>query len=89
MHPGGACGTASVPPTLNYEEPDPECPVRVAGKARSVEKRFVVKTAFTEMGQCARGRDSQVGMSEALLGQLRTGEVGEPTRASDLCDDVS
>jgi 3-oxoacyl-[acyl-carrier-protein] synthase II len=43
-----------VPPTLNYEVPDPDCPVRVtAGRARPVEKRFVVKTAFTEMGQCA------------------------------------
>jgi 3-oxoacyl-[acyl-carrier-protein] synthase II len=42
-----------IPPTLNYEEPDPDCPVRVAaGRAREVVKPCFVKTAFTEMGQC-------------------------------------
>jgi 3-oxoacyl-[acyl-carrier-protein] synthase II len=42
-----------LPVTLNYEQPDPDCPVRVvAGQPRSVASPFVVKTAFTEMGQC-------------------------------------
>jgi 3-oxoacyl-[acyl-carrier-protein] synthase II len=42
-----------VPATLNFEEPDPDCPVRVlAGQPRALSGRFVVKTAFTEMGQC-------------------------------------
>jgi 3-oxoacyl-[acyl-carrier-protein] synthase II len=43
-----------VPATLNYEEPDPDCPVNVrAGSPRATSKPFAVKTAFTEMGQCA------------------------------------
>jgi 3-oxoacyl-[acyl-carrier-protein] synthase II len=43
-----------VPATLNYEEPDPDCPVIVpTGSPRATSKPFVVKTAFTEMGQCA------------------------------------
>jgi 3-oxoacyl-[acyl-carrier-protein] synthase II len=42
-----------LPPTLNYDEPDPDCPVRVvAGRPHAVTKAFVVKTGFTEMGQC-------------------------------------
>jgi 3-oxoacyl-[acyl-carrier-protein] synthase II len=43
-----------VPPTLNYEEPDPECPVTVvAGAPRPVTRPYVVKVSFTQMGQCA------------------------------------
>jgi 3-oxoacyl-[acyl-carrier-protein] synthase II len=43
-----------VPPTLNYEQPDPECPVSVlAGAGRPVAKSHVVKIGFTQMGQCA------------------------------------
>jgi 3-oxoacyl-[acyl-carrier-protein] synthase II len=43
-----------LPPSLNYEEPDPDCPVPVAaGELRPVAGRFVVKVGFTEMGQCA------------------------------------
>jgi 3-oxoacyl-[acyl-carrier-protein] synthase II len=43
-----------VPPTLNYEEPDPNCPVSVvAGGPRSVTRAHVLKINFTEMGQCA------------------------------------
>jgi 3-oxoacyl-[acyl-carrier-protein] synthase II len=42
-----------VPATLNYQVPDPDCPVRVpTGAPRPVTKRYVVKTGFTEMGQC-------------------------------------
>jgi 3-oxoacyl-[acyl-carrier-protein] synthase II len=43
-----------VPVTLNYEEPDPACPVAVvAGSPRRVEKPFVLKISLTPMGQCA------------------------------------
>jgi 3-oxoacyl-[acyl-carrier-protein] synthase II len=42
------------PATLNYEEPDPACPVAVvAGAPRPVTRPHVVKVSFTEMGQCA------------------------------------
>jgi 3-oxoacyl-[acyl-carrier-protein] synthase II len=44
----------AVPPTLNYEEPDPACPVPVlAGAPRPVTKPYVLKVGFTQMGQCA------------------------------------
>src|SRR5262249_52782879 len=39
--------------TLNYEEPDPSCPVTVATAARPVARKHALKVAFTEMGQCA------------------------------------
>jgi 3-oxoacyl-[acyl-carrier-protein] synthase II len=43
-----------VPATLNYEEPDPECPVAVvARKPRPVARPYVLKVSFTQMGQCA------------------------------------
>ena len=43
-----------LPPTLNYEEPDPACPVAVAsGSPRPVKRPYFVKTAFTDLGQCA------------------------------------
>lgn len=43
-----------VPCTLNYENPDPACPVSVIAKeARPVEKPYVLKLSFTNMGQCA------------------------------------
>ncbi|HMC66581.1 MAG TPA: beta-ketoacyl synthase N-terminal-like domain-containing protein [Gemmataceae bacterium] len=43
-----------VPATLNYEEPDPECPVTVAaGAPQPVKRPYVVKVSFTDMGQCA------------------------------------
>src|SRR5262249_34406639 len=42
------------PATLNYEEPDPACPVSVvAGAPRPVTRRHVLKVNCTEMGQCA------------------------------------
>ena len=41
-----------IPPSLNYERPDPECPVAVvAGKPKSADVRAVVSTAFTTAGQ--------------------------------------
>jgi 3-oxoacyl-[acyl-carrier-protein] synthase II len=65
-HLGAGSGTAELaasllafrhgllPPTLNYEEPDPACPVTVAaGSPRPLRRRHVVKVGFTGMGQCA------------------------------------
>ncbi len=48
-----ALSKGQVPATMNYEEPDPACPVRVARAAAPVAKDHVLKIAFTEMGQCA------------------------------------
>ena len=43
-----------VPATLNYEEPDPACPVAVtAGAPRPATRPYAVKVSFTQMGQCA------------------------------------
>ena len=43
----------TLPATLNYEEPDPDCPVQVAaGSPRPVTKPHAVKVGFTQMGQC-------------------------------------
>jgi 3-oxoacyl-[acyl-carrier-protein] synthase II len=43
-----------VPTTLNYEEPDPACPVFVVtGAPRPVQRNHVVKVNFTPLGQCA------------------------------------
>jgi 3-oxoacyl-[acyl-carrier-protein] synthase II len=43
-----------LPGTLNYEEPDPACPVAVvAGAGRPTGKPYALKVGFTEMGQCA------------------------------------
>lgn len=43
-----------VPTSLNYDEPDPACPVHViTGAPRSVNRPFALKVSFTQMGQCA------------------------------------
>ena len=43
-----------VPATLNYEEPDPACPVTVAvGGPQPMRREYVLKVNFTPMGQCA------------------------------------
>jgi 3-oxoacyl-[acyl-carrier-protein] synthase II len=43
-----------LPPTLNFEEADPECPVSVlSGQPRNVERDCFLKVSFTEIGQCA------------------------------------
>jgi 3-oxoacyl-[acyl-carrier-protein] synthase II len=42
-----------LPPTLNYEQPDPECPINVvAREPRPVTGRYFVKVGFTDLGQC-------------------------------------
>jgi 3-oxoacyl-[acyl-carrier-protein] synthase II len=49
-----ALGHGAVPGTLNYEEPDPACPVHVAtGEPRPLKRPHVLKVNFTTMGQCA------------------------------------
>jgi 3-oxoacyl-[acyl-carrier-protein] synthase II len=43
-----------IPVTLNYEHPDPACPLAVTrGEPRPVQRPYVVKVSFTQMGQCA------------------------------------
>ena len=43
-----------LPPTLNYENPDPACPIAVhAGAPRPLSRPYVLKTGFTDLGQCA------------------------------------
>jgi 3-oxoacyl-[acyl-carrier-protein] synthase II len=43
-----------VPRTLNYDSPDPDCPVNViAGSPRPVTGKYFLKVGFTPMGQCA------------------------------------
>lgn len=44
-----------LPPTLNYEEADPELPPLAihAGKQREVRTPYALKLSFTDMGQCA------------------------------------
>ncbi len=49
-----ALGHGLLPPTLNYENPDPKCPIYVtAGAPRPVTRPHLLKVGFTEMGQCA------------------------------------
>jgi 3-oxoacyl-[acyl-carrier-protein] synthase II len=42
-----------LPGTLNYDDPDPACPVNVARAARPLERRYFLKLGCTERGQCA------------------------------------
>ncbi len=43
-----------LPGTLNYEHPDPACPLAVTtGEPRPVQRPYVLKVSFTQMGQCA------------------------------------
>jgi 3-oxoacyl-[acyl-carrier-protein] synthase II len=43
-----------LPPTLNFEIPDPACPVMVsAGSPTPVTRPYFVKIGFTDWGQCA------------------------------------
>lgn len=43
-----------IPPTLNYDNPDPECPLNVVcGKPMPTENRIVLKINVTRMGQAS------------------------------------
>jgi 3-oxoacyl-[acyl-carrier-protein] synthase II len=44
---------AMLPATLNYEEPDPDCPLPVAASRQPVRGKQVLKVSCTAMGQCA------------------------------------
>jgi 3-oxoacyl-[acyl-carrier-protein] synthase II len=44
----------TLPASLNYDEPDPECPVAVHTRGlRPVQKPYFLKVGFTDLGQCA------------------------------------
>ena len=40
-----------IPPTVNYDKPDPECPVNVSAQTRPFEGSAIVKTSRSETGQ--------------------------------------
>lgn len=42
-----------IPATLNYEEPDPACPISVTTEMRPVRRPYFLKIGFTDLGQCA------------------------------------
>jgi len=43
----------TVPATLNYDQPDPECPINVVAASRPAARPYALKVGFTQMGQCA------------------------------------
>jgi 3-oxoacyl-[acyl-carrier-protein] synthase II len=43
----------TLPATLNYDEPDPSCPILLSREPRAVKRDYFVKVSFTEVGQCA------------------------------------
>jgi 3-oxoacyl-[acyl-carrier-protein] synthase II len=43
----------TLPATLNYDTPDPACPVAVIREPRPVTKPHVLKVSLTDLGQCA------------------------------------
>jgi 3-oxoacyl-[acyl-carrier-protein] synthase II len=44
----------TVPRTLNFEHPDPACPLAViAREPKPIRTPYVLKVSFTQMGQCA------------------------------------
>jgi 3-oxoacyl-[acyl-carrier-protein] synthase II len=43
-----------LPATLNHQNPDPACPISVhTGEPRLVNKPYVVKISYTDLGQCS------------------------------------
>lgn len=42
-----------IPPTVNYEDADPNCPVNVVAQARELTELSVIKTGFSATGQIA------------------------------------
>jgi 3-oxoacyl-[acyl-carrier-protein] synthase II len=46
-----ALANGVIPPTLNYEQPDPDCPVSVVTESRPVESRTFVKLNHNTTGQ--------------------------------------
>jgi hypothetical protein len=41
-----------LPPSLNCDQPDPACPVKVSCRPRTVTKPCFLKISTTELGQC-------------------------------------
>lgn len=42
-----------LPGTLNYQTPDPQCPIRVAvGQPQPLTSPYLLKVSFTDIGQC-------------------------------------
>jgi 3-oxoacyl-[acyl-carrier-protein] synthase II len=48
-----ALENGQLPQTLNYDEPDPNCPIPVTSEHRPITRPNILKIGFTEMGQCA------------------------------------
>jgi 3-oxoacyl-[acyl-carrier-protein] synthase II len=48
-----AQGAGTLPATLNYDQPDPNCPVAVNRAPHTIQKPCFLKVGFNEMGQCA------------------------------------
>lgn len=42
-----------LPASLNWDHPDPACPVRVATSLQPITRSHFLKVSFTELGQCA------------------------------------
>jgi 3-oxoacyl-[acyl-carrier-protein] synthase II len=42
-----------LPATLNFQEPDPACPVSVSAEERPITRPCFLKISLTDMGQCA------------------------------------
>lgn len=42
-----------LPATLNWDHPDPACPVQVVTSPQPIRKSHFLKASFTELGQCA------------------------------------
>jgi 3-oxoacyl-[acyl-carrier-protein] synthase II len=48
-----AMASGEVPPTLNYETPDPECPVNVVTQMQPAMHAAFIKLNHNSMGQAA------------------------------------
>jgi 3-oxoacyl-[acyl-carrier-protein] synthase II len=48
-----ALSEGTLPATLNHDETDPQCPVKVVRQPRAVRKPYALKVAWTDRGQCA------------------------------------
>ena len=45
-----------IPPTLNYQTPDPTCPVNVTAELTPTDRRAVLKLNYNQVGQAAANR---------------------------------
>ena len=48
-----AIDRGTIPPTSNYEDVDPNCPVNVVNQVRELTNPSVIKTGFSATGQIA------------------------------------